>query len=94
MRDLECSFSETKDATLVYINLKMPTFGKREVIMVSYKKPEYWVRTMMASRNGISLTGKATIRRKSGRTVALDASKIFLTAVSETSAADLGSCEN
>lgn len=94
VRDLECSFSTAKNAILLTISLKMPSLGKQEVIMVNYDQPEHEVRTLMASRNGLSLSGKALISHLSKNITGLDLSKIFLTAVSETSAVDLGPCED
>ena len=93
VRDLECSFSRTQNDILVSIKLRMPNIGKREAIMVTYTRSGYQVRSMLASRNGLTLTGEAIVSKNSGAIVTLEPSRLFLTAVSEVSAVDLGSCD-
>jgi hypothetical protein len=50
------------------------------------------VQNEIAERSGNELTGEGIIRRDSGQLAAIDRSKITLTVVSNTMAADLGTC--
>ena len=89
---MNCTFEPTERGTIIFVELKMPQLGEREVIMINYKDTEHWVRTGIAERSGTSLSSQTTIMKKTSSVNVVDPSKATVTVISETSAADLGSC--
>ena len=89
---MNCTFEPTEGGTTIFVELKMPQLGEREVIMINYKDTEHWVRTGIAERSGTSLSSQTTIGKKTSSVNVVDPSKATVTVISETSAADLGSC--
>ena len=91
-KEVICDFFISEAGVLVTVNLSMPKLGKREVIMLNYIDPDFWVQNKMAARHGDKLSGSGIILHTSGTLAAIDRSKIALSVISEVTAADLGTC--
>ena len=89
---MTCAFLPSSHGMKVSVRMSLPATGDREVIMVGYDQIGHWVQNEIAERSGNELTGEGIIRRDSGQLAAIDRSKITLTVISNTMAADLGTC--
>ena len=91
-QNVTCAFLPSSHGMRVSVRMSLPATGDREVIMVGYDQIGHWVQNKIAERSGNELTGEGIIRRDSGQLAAIDRSKITLTVISNTMAADLGTC--
>ena len=87
-----CDFSISEKELVVSVDASVPILGTREVIILHYADPDFWVQNRNAERRGSMLSGSGIIRHTSGTLAAIDRSKIVLSIVSETTAANLGTC--
>ena len=93
-KDVICDFSMSQGEVLVSVDLSLPILGRREVIILHYADPDVWVQNKIAERRGNILSGSGIIHHTAGTMAAIDRSKIALSVVSETTAADVGTCAN
>ena len=92
VKEVFCDFSMSEGELVVSVDLSVPILGKREVIILNYAHPDVWVQNKIAERRGNILSGSSIIRHTSGTLAAIDRSKMALSVVSETTAANLGTC--
>ena len=93
-KEVICGFSISQGEVLVSVDLVVPVLGRREVIILNYADPDVWVQNKIAERRGNILSGSGIIYHSAGTLAAIDRSKIALSVVSETTAADVGTCAN